>query len=129
MWGWGGAWGSLGGGGRSGGKCRRPLSRRNRRTCPCRSGFSRELLASVPMRREKLVAEAAPAGPAGCAPATASPRIACSCPAHGTPRLQCPSIPLDRKSVVYGKSVSVRVDLGGRRIFKKKNTLQIIYNT
>src|SRR3546814_19815329 len=26
----------------------------------------------------------------------------------------------DRKSVVEGKSVSVRVDLGGRRIFKKK---------
>src|SRR3546814_14202860 len=28
---------------------------------------------------------------------------------------------LDRKSVVSGKSVSVRVDLGGRRINKKKN--------
>src|SRR3546814_13587304 len=28
---------------------------------------------------------------------------------------------LDRKSVVSGKSVSVRVDLGGRRILKKKN--------
>src|SRR3546814_11888056 len=27
---------------------------------------------------------------------------------------------LDRKSVVYGKSVSVRVDLGGCRIIKKK---------
>src|SRR3546814_13279450 len=26
----------------------------------------------------------------------------------------------DRKSVVYGKSVSVRLDLGGRRILKKK---------
>src|SRR3546814_14733147 len=32
-------------------------------------------------------------------------------------------LPLDRKSVVSGKSVSVRVDLGGRRIItKKKNT-------
>src|SRR3546814_11842161 len=29
----------------------------------------------------------------------------------------------DRKSVVSGKSVSVRVDLGGRRIIKKKNTI------
>src|SRR3546814_18897805 len=29
----------------------------------------------------------------------------------------------DRKSVVEGKSVSVRVDLGGRRIIKKKKTL------
>src|SRR3546814_18784546 len=28
---------------------------------------------------------------------------------------------VDRKSVVKGKSVSVRVDLGGRRILKKKN--------
>src|SRR3546814_19619115 len=28
----------------------------------------------------------------------------------------------DRKSVVSGKSVSVRVDLGGRRILKKKTT-------
>src|SRR3546814_11115755 len=31
----------------------------------------------------------------------------------------------DRKSVAWGKSVSVRVDLGGRRIIKKNNT----YNT
>src|SRR3546814_13173567 len=30
--------------------------------------------------------------------------------------------PGDRKSVVEGKSVSVRVDLGGRRIIKKKTT-------
>src|SRR3546814_13929572 len=29
----------------------------------------------------------------------------------------------DRKSVVWGKSVSVRVDLGGRRIIKKKNDI------
>src|SRR3546814_20260888 len=27
---------------------------------------------------------------------------------------------LDRKSVVWGKRVSVRIDLGGRRYFKKK---------
>src|SRR3546814_20564161 len=32
-----------------------------------------------------------------------------------------PNAEEDRKSVVSGKSVSVRVDLGGRRIFKKKN--------
>src|SRR3546814_13041425 len=37
----------------------------------------------------------------------------------------------DRKSVVEGKSVSVRVDLGGRRIIKKKNntTRVIIFST
>src|SRR3546814_11021807 len=32
--------------------------------------------------------------------------------------------PTDRKSVVEGKSVSVRVDLGGRRIIKQKITQQ-----
>src|SRR3546814_13265902 len=32
---------------------------------------------------------------------------------------------LDRKSVVSGKSVSVRVDLGGRRIVKKKTKTDI----
>src|SRR3546814_15460915 len=31
---------------------------------------------------------------------------------------------IDRKSVVSGKSVSVRVDLGGRRIITKKKTKQ-----
>src|SRR3546814_13875327 len=31
-----------------------------------------------------------------------------------------PHFPPDRKRVVQGKSVSVRVDLGGRRILKKK---------
>src|SRR3546814_15225004 len=30
----------------------------------------------------------------------------------------------DRKSVVEGKSVSVRVDLGGRRIIKKQNKIK-----
>src|SRR3546814_18143753 len=35
----------------------------------------------------------------------------------------------DRKSVVSGKSVSVRVDLGGRRIIKKKITYKTITNT
>src|SRR3546814_20311136 len=35
------------------------------------------------------------------------------------PRLGC-GCGEDRKSVVSGKSVSVRVDLGGRRIIKKK---------
>src|SRR3546814_15143185 len=34
--------------------------------------------------------------------------------------LFAPSGLSDRKSVVWGKSVSVRVDLGGRRIIKKK---------
>src|SRR3546814_14431546 len=32
----------------------------------------------------------------------------------------------DRKSVAQGKRVSVRVDLGGRRIIKKKKTLKYV---
>src|SRR3546814_17169918 len=35
----------------------------------------------------------------------------------------------DRQSVVEGKSVSVRVDLGGRRIFKKKRKKRHHRNT
>src|SRR3546814_20181471 len=35
----------------------------------------------------------------------------------------------ERTSVVSGKSVSVRVDLGGRRIMKKENTKLTIYVT
>src|SRR3546814_16847558 len=35
------------------------------------------------------------------------------------------SMSTDRKSVVSGKSVSVSVDLGGRRIIKKKNKNRI----
>src|SRR3546814_19699897 len=38
-------------------------------------------------------------------------------------------MPEDRKSVVWGKSVSVRVDLGGRRIIKKKMNKQSLKNT
>src|SRR3546814_12987313 len=34
----------------------------------------------------------------------------------------------DRKRVVEGKSVSVRVDLGGRRIIKKKNQETHVHN-
>src|SRR3546814_13484451 len=36
---------------------------------------------------------------------------------------------IDRKSVVSGKSVSVRVDLGGRRIIKKQKKTQNKLNT
>src|SRR3546814_19886618 len=41
-------------------------------------------------------------------------------PAHQRDRHQA----ADRKSVVSGKSVSVRVDLGGRRIIKKKKKIR-----
>src|SRR3546814_13345327 len=42
----------------------------------------------------------------------------------GEPRHQRAPHPHDRKSVVEGKRVSVRVDLGGRRIITKKTTNQ-----
>src|SRR3546814_16368249 len=40
-----------------------------------------------------------------------------------------PTQSTDRKSVVSGKSVSVRVDLGGRRIIQKKTTTQKHHST
>src|SRR3546814_16905111 len=49
----------------------------------------------------------APASMVASASTTASVRVASS--------------PIDRKSVVSGKSVSVRVDLGGRRFIEKQN--------
>src|SRR3546814_18939732 len=41
-------------------------------------------------------------------------------PAHAGWRPPAQGIPIDRKSVVEGKSVSGRVDHGGRRVIKKK---------
>src|SRR3546814_14367385 len=43
------------------------------------------------------------------------------------PRSRVPR-PGDRKSVVEGKSVSVRVDLGGRRIIKKNKQQTSLYH-
>src|SRR3546814_16556960 len=40
---------------------------------------------------------------------------------HGIDAGEAAGAPQDRKSVGEGKSVSVRVDLGGRRLLKKKN--------
>src|SRR3546814_19709284 len=39
-----------------------------------------------------------------------------------------PAARADRKSVVEGQSVSVRVGLGGRRIVKNKNSMYITYD-
>src|SRR3546814_11153462 len=66
------------------------------------------------------------------------PRSPISPSASGMPATTPPAE--DRKSVVEGKSVSVRVDLGGRRIIKKKtiaiplrqqhkNLIHTVYNT
>src|SRR3546814_12013723 len=50
---------------------------------------------------------------------------------HGNTRLEILwtsviAVVVDRKSVVQGKIVSVRVDLGGRRIIKKQRTDNIV---
>src|SRR3546814_12736106 len=46
------------------------------------------------------------------------------------PAMECPwGQASDRKRVVEGKSVSVRVDLGGRRIIKKKIKSKHTYTT
>src|SRR3546814_17988340 len=42
-------------------------------------------------------------------------------PAGGGAARSCRGTWADRKSVVWGKRVSVRVDLGGSRLLKKKN--------
>src|SRR3546814_12165334 len=47
---------------------------------------------------------------------------------HGIPRLQGADIYKDRKSVVWGKRVSVRVDLGGRSIIKNKMNV-VVFKT
>src|SRR3546814_7660728 len=61
-------------------------------------------------------------------PISSPPATSCASSASGTGRKRRGGsakswrICKDRKSVVLGKSVSVRVDLGGRRIIKKKTT-------
>src|SRR3546814_20081898 len=44
---------------------------------------------------------------------------------RGAGRAVLPSVVADRKSVVWGKSVSLRVDLGGRGAVKKKKRIII----
>src|SRR3546814_16981967 len=46
--------------------------------------------------------------------------LLCFRPMARPKRQEDPLLPVDRKSVVSGKSVSVLVDLGGRRFLKKK---------
>src|SRR3546814_11649640 len=62
---------------------------------------------------------ACPAAPRGCHPRSAAPSRA-GCRGGRRPG-GCRSTG-DRKSVVVGTRVSVRVELGGRRIIKKKTT-------
>src|SRR3546814_15151777 len=65
-------------------------------------------------------ASTAPSRPPPAPAARSGARSDCRCENRHAPARRCHH--RDRKSVVSGKSVSVRVDLGGRRIIKKKKT-------
>src|SRR3546814_14192771 len=81
--------------------------------------------ARYPMEHEPDYARATstePTGGSACLQST--PQIARSQGIDSSAFVAAVSrLPIDRKSVVWGKSVSVRVDLGGRRIIKKKKIL------
>src|SRR3546814_14770188 len=93
-----------------------PRSRTNRKSPLACSGFgsSRRNLACVygPLMT-CAAASVVTTGPSAALIVVAS---------AGCANTVCASSAGDRKSVVSGKSVSVRVDLGGRRIIKKTNT-------
>src|SRR3546814_16208829 len=75
----------------------------------------RGLRPHLPSRLPLLGAQGYAGGQDAAAPRGAA-QGACRPPAGGRRA--------DRKSVVSGKGVSVRVDLGGRRIIKQKNKVQ-----
>src|SRR3546814_14677705 len=98
---------------------------------------SSDLLTQSPLRPPATIA------PASCLAAVVSPRRRHRAPppqadadaaARASPprtadahphNAACP-LQADRQSVVRGKRLSVRVDLGGRRIIKKKKQIDVI---
>src|SRR3546814_11584336 len=64
--------------------------------------------------------------PTSSSPASGAPSVSPNWSGRSTWSARCPTHSIraacttDRKSVVQGKSVSVRVDLGGRRLIKTK---------
>src|SRR3546814_11719460 len=89
-------------------EARRLRSRRHDGPVPVRAGGAARPDLGSGFRRGSGCRCGAPAGPARRRPGNPAP------PAGRPP-------PAERKSVVEGKSVSVRVDLGGSRNNKKKN--------
>src|SRR3546814_20878343 len=75
-------------------------------------GLERRIVRRIVVDRRHLTVDAA----FGLVPTAPAAR------ARVFARLALPRARRARKSVVSGKSVSVRVDLGGRRIIKKQNT-------
>src|SRR3546814_14344485 len=91
------------------------LRRMRRRSAPCRWGRHSRVLSQV------VSPTGTPNGqrcwksvPSMCGRVRGNSRNDAACPPSSSATIK------DRKSVVEGKSVSVRVDLGGRRILKKK---------
>src|SRR3546814_19119890 len=113
---------------------RRPFSwhRASRSILPDMLAFPADAAASVfvtncigtPREEDKGGAPAAPPFPAPPGPSFAR-GYALALRLRPPPRPLVPRpISLDRKSVEWGKGVSVRVDLGGRRIIRKKQKIK-----
>src|SRR3546814_15814295 len=86
------------------------------RTIRCRSTM--QCLAAMNCSRKRLYSNAVAPGPGHLGRKVVKKRSRWG---HGKVRSVAPAVEAgDRKSVVWGKSVSVRVDLGGGRIIKKK---------
>src|SRR3546814_18656456 len=79
----------------------------------------RSLVAPVALPSPRTPADRSPDQPALCDPAGRGAGRPGHRRSRDRARLRLLSVG-DRQSVVSGKSVSVRVDLGGRRIIKKK---------
>src|SRR3546814_12388748 len=93
--------------------CSSDLREKRSAGCPCATGDAAPSAPSV--RRRSRAGASATAGTAGRGAGTCRPP---SGPAH-----RASACKTERKSVGEGKSVTVSVDLGGRRIIQKKTTL------
>src|SRR3546814_14407132 len=101
--------------------------------CSFRSAFGEGLRCDIPARDDRLCGPAAD-GAGEREPVRRRPWRAQRRAAQPAQRLPRPGLGdpcrhgRDRESVVSGKSVSVRVDLGGRRIITKKKSNKIKTN-
>src|SRR3546814_13647721 len=87
----------------------------------CSSDLLRKLLSAFPYAASALSAPASAWRSLGLPASCAEPRRSADIRERASAALAW--LEQDRKSVVEGKSVSVRVALGGRRIIKKESTI------
>src|SRR3546814_21080590 len=73
-------------------------------------------------RRSNILPPLSPAGPTAPPYPPAFKRVSERMAGFGSVRMKSHALQ-NRKSVVWGKGGSVRVDIGGRRIFKKKKKI------